>query len=120
MAGMESRNGVRVGINATAMVEIDRVMKEQVCILHEPQKVAIADVSVVGLGVVSPLFLPKGAILESKVESAVFNFDRPMNIKGEVRYCRPAQEGRYKVGVKFIEVESDALQKIKEYVTKNG
>lgn len=120
MAGMESRGGVRVGINATAMVEVDKAMKEQVRILREPQKVVIADVSTVGLGVVSPVFLPKGAILEIKMESAIFNFDKPITIKGEVRYCKPAQEGRYKVGIKFIEVESDILSKIKEYVTKSG
>lgn len=120
MAGMESRGGVRVGIDAIAMVEVDKAMKEQVRILREPQKVTIVDVSTIGLGLVAPVFLPKGAILVIKMESAIFNFDKPINIKGEVRYCKPAQEGRYKVGIKFIEVESDVLQKIKEYVTKSG
>ncbi len=120
MAGMESRGGVRVGIDATAMVEVDKAMKEQVRILREPQKVTVVDVSTIGLGLVSPVFLPKGAILVINMESAIFSFDKPINIKGEVRYCKPSQEGRYKVGIKFIEVESDVLQKIKEYVTKSG
>ncbi len=120
MAGIESRGGTRVGINATAMVEVDKAMKEQVRILREPQKVVIADVSAVGLGILSPVFLPKGAILEIRMESAIFSFDKPITIKGEVRYCRPAKEGSYKVGIKFVEVESDILSKIKEYVTKSG
>ncbi|MFH1014742.1 MAG: PilZ domain-containing protein [Nitrospirota bacterium] len=120
MAGMESRGGVRVRIDATAMVEVDKAMKEQVRILREPQKVTIADVSTVGLGLVSPVFLPKGAILVIKMESAIFNFDKPISLKGEVRYCKPSKEGRYKVGIKFVEVENDVLNKIKEYVTKGG
>lgn len=120
MAGIESRGGVRVSINATAMVEVDKAMKEQVRILREPQKVTIADVSTVGLGLISPVFLPKGAILAIKMESAIFNFDKPINIKGEIRYCKPAKEGSYKVGIKFIEVEGDILSKIKEYVVRNG
>lgn len=120
MAGMESRGGARVGINATAMVEVDKAMKEQVRILREPQKVVIADVSNVGLGVVSSVFLPKGAVLEIKMESSLFNFNKPLTIKGEVRYCKPAKEGSYKVGIRFIEVESDALSKIREYVAKSG
>jgi len=119
MAGMESRGGARVGISATAMVEVDKAMKEQVRILREPQKVVIADVSDVGLGIISPVFLPKGAILEIRIESALFDLDKPITIKGEVRYCKPAKENSYKVGIKFIEVESGILSRIKEHVAKS-
>ncbi len=59
-------------------------------------------------------------ILAIKMESAVFVFDKPIIIKGEVRYCRPMREGGYKAGIKFIDVEAGALSRIREYVDNSA
>ena len=116
---MESRAGVRVRMDATIMVEIDMGMKEDVRILREPQKAMIVDISVVGFGVEVPIFFPKSALLIIDMDSSIFKMDKRARILGEVRYCRPAKDGKYRLGIKFIEVDKTFLGKIKEYVEQN-
>jgi len=100
------------------MVEIDIGMKEDVRILREPQKAVIVDVSTVGFGIIAPIFFPKNALLVIDMDASVFNIDKHAKIIGNVRYCRPAKDGKYKVGVKFVEIEKPLLVKIREYVER--
>lgn len=119
MAGMETRGGVRIKLDSSATLKVNGTMKEQIHLLHEEQKAVIADVSVLGLGVISPIFFPKGAILKIQMDGAAFNIDKPINIRGEVRYCKPERGKKYKLGIKFVEIEDKVVEKIKEYVIKN-
>ena len=116
---MESRAGARVRIDATIMVEIDMGMKDDIRILREPQKAEIIDISIVGLGVVAPIYFPKSAVLIIDMDASVFSMDESARIMGEVRYCRPAKDGKYRLGIKFIEIDKAFLSRIKEYVDKN-
>ena len=117
--GIECRAGIRVRIDATIMVEIDTCMKDKVRIIREPQKAVIVDMSVVGLGVISQIFLPKGAILVIQLDATLFNLDKPARVIGEVRYCRPSKSKNYRVGVKFLDVEKNLLARIKDYVEQH-
>lgn len=119
MAGMETRGGVRIKLDSSATLKVNGTMKEQIHLLQEEQKAVIADVSVLGLGVISPIFFPKGAILKIQMDGAAFNIDKPINIRGEVRYCKPERGKKYKLGIKFVEIEDKVVDKIKEYVIKN-
>lgn len=119
MAGMETRGGVRIKLDGSATLKVNGTMKEQIRLLQEEQKAIRADVSVLGLGVISPVFFPKGAILKIQMDGAAFNIDKPINIRGEVRYCKPERGKKYKLGIKFVEIEDKVLEKIKEYVIKN-
>lgn len=116
---IESRAWVRVSIDATVMVEVDMGMKEKVRILHEPQKAVVVDISVGGMGLVAPIFFPKNALLDIRFDASIFDFDRPAKIIGEVRYCRPTNDGKYRVGVKYVEIEKTLLARIKNYVEQN-
>lgn len=116
---METRGGVRIKLEGSATLKVNGTMKEQIHLLQEEQKAVIADVSALGLGVVSPVFFPKGAILRIQMDGATFNFDKPISIRGEVRYCKPERGKKYRLGIKFIEIDNKALDKIKEYVIKN-
>ena len=117
--GMESRAGVRVKMDANVMVGIDMAMKENVRILREPKKAEILDVSVIGIGLLAPIYFPKGAILIINVDASVFKMEKPAKIIGEVRYCQPAKEGRYRLGIQFAEIDKPLLAKITEYVEQN-
>lgn len=119
MAGMETRGAVRIKLDADATLEVNGATKEQIRLLQEEQKAVIADVSISGLGVISPVFFPKGVTLRIQMDGATFNMDKPINVRGEVRYCKPGGERKYKLGIKFIEIEDKVLNKIKEYVAKN-
>ena len=119
MAGMETRGGVRIKLDSSATLKANGPLKEQIRPLHEKQKAIVADVSVLGLGVISPVFFPKGAILKIQMDGAAFNIGKPINIRGEVRYCKPERGKKYKLGIKFVEIEDKVLEKIKEYVIKN-
>ncbi len=119
MSSIESRGGVRVKIDATVMLQIDKAMRAQVHVLREPKKALVVDISVVGLGIIAPVFLPRGAALETMMDGTSFGTANPTRILGEIRYCRPAEKGKYRVGVKFVDIESGILSKIKDYVAKN-
>ncbi len=116
---MESRTGARININATLTVDVDTGGKGNVRFLREPQKAVIVDISAVGIGAVSPIFLPKGAVLTIDTDAAIFKTEKPVRIKGETCYCRPAKDGKYRVGIKFVNIDKTLLDKIKEYVEQN-
>jgi c-di-GMP-binding flagellar brake protein YcgR len=117
--GMESRAGARVSINATLTVDVDTGGKGIARFLREPQKAVIADISVVGIGAVCPIFLPKGAALTVDMDASAFNMDKPARIKGEICYCRPSKDGKYRLGIKFVDIDKALLDRIKEYVEQN-
>lgn len=117
--GIESRAGVRVKMDANVKVEIDMAMKENVRILREPKKAEILDLSVIGLGLLAPIYFPKGAELIINVDASVFKMDKPAKIIGEVRYCQPTKEGKYRLGIKFTEIDKPLLAKITEYIEQN-
>lgn len=119
MSDIESRGGIRVRIDTPAVLEIDREMRETIRILRDSQRITVIDVSVVGAGILSPVFLPKGAMLSIRMETAVFSPGAPVEIKGEVKYCRPVKQGSYKVGVRFVDIEDNLLNKIKVFVDKS-
>jgi len=106
-------------MNAALTVDVDTGGKEDVRFLREPQKAAIVDISAVGIGVVSPIFLPKGAALTVDMDATAFKAERPVRIKGEVSYCRPSKDGKYRVGIKFVGIDDSLLGKIKEYIEQN-
>jgi c-di-GMP-binding flagellar brake protein YcgR len=116
---IESRAGIRVKIDATIMVEIDTEMKEKVRIIREPQKAVIVDISVVGLGVISPIFFPKGAILVIQLDASLFSLEKPARVIGEVRYCRPSKNKSYRLGLKFLDIDKGLLAKMREYVEQH-
>ena len=117
--GMESRAGARISINATLTVDVDTGGKGNVRFLREPQKAVIADISAVGIGAVSSIFLPKGAVLTIDMDAPAFKTEKPARIKGEICYCRPTKDGKYRLGIKFVEIDKTLLDKIKEYVEQN-
>ena len=116
---MESRAGARISINANLTVDVDTGGKGNARFLREPQKAAIVDISAVGIGAVSPIFLPKGAVLKIDMDASAFRTEKPPRIKGEICYCRPTKDGKYRLGIKFIEIDKGLLDKIKEYVEQN-
>ncbi len=116
---IDSRAGIRVKIDATIMVEIDTGMKDKVRIIREPQNAVIVDISVIGLGVLSPIFLPKGAILVIQLDTSIFDTAKPARVIGEVRYCRPSRNKDYRTAVKFLDIDKALLATIKENVEQH-
>ena len=116
---MESRAGVRVKMDPSAMVDIDMAMKENVRTLRESKKAEILDVSVVGFGLMAPIYFPKGIMAVINVDASTFKTEKPARIIGEVRYCQQMKEGKYRLGIRFVEIEKPILAKITEYVEHN-
>lgn len=117
--GMESRAGVRVSVDANTMVGIDMAMNANVRTLRQPQKAEILDVSVIGLGLMAPIYIPKGAKAVITVEPPVFATEQTAKVVGEVRYCQQVKPGKYRLGIRFVEIEKPFLAKITEYVEHN-
>lgn len=118
MAGMETRGATRVTLNASVILKVDTSMKDQIRLLQEEQKANVVDISTSGIGVISPLFFPKGARLLAQMDATALKISKPINIKGEVRYCNPQPGKKYRLGIKFVEIEDAVVDKIKEYVAK--
>ena len=65
------------------------------------------------------LYFPKGIMAVIDVDASTFNTEKPSRIIGEVRYCQQVKEGKYRLGVRFVEIEKPLLAKITEYVEHN-
>ncbi len=118
MGGKKTRNHVRIKLDASATLIINGPTKGQVSLPQEGREAAIVDISITGLGVISTMPFSQGAMLRIQMDGAKFNMDKPINIRGEVRYCKPQREKEYRLGIKFVEVEDRDLNKIKEYINK--
>jgi|GEM_PF-633346 len=116
--GMETRSAARIKLETKAKLKVNGAMKEQIHLLQEEQDADIVDISVSGVGMISPVFFPKGAILGIQINGAAFHANKPLSLRGEVRYCRPESGKKYRLGIKFVELEDKVLDKIKEYIAK--
>jgi hypothetical protein len=79
-------------------------------------EIEIADISTLGVGIISRFFLPKGLRIELEIDGKPFGLDNSMKIKGEVRYCNYIKSSRYRCGIKFIDISSQYLNKIKDFI----
>lgn len=117
---METRRSARIPTKIEIDFKISDESKEKFSVTDgESFKVKAVDVSTLGMGIVSPYFVPKGVIAELVIEGAEFGLNEPISVKAEVRYCNYIKSSTYRCGMKFIKVPLTYKKAITEFYLKN-
>lgn len=81
--------------------------------LSEPLEFKAIDVSVIGIGMLSPNIIEEGTILFFKYKLDSISY----NVKAQVVYCIP-EENLYRIGVEFMSPDVNLENHIKRLVAK--
>ena len=99
---MENRIAPRSRIDKRVFVEIDKERKQPFYLrdgnIFDADS---ADVSSTGISVRSRYYLPKGLVVDLKIEGTDFGISEVINLEGEVRYCKQDEPSKYRCGLKF-------------------
>jgi len=113
-----TRSAPRININLKLISRVDEEIKQGFSLAKgNAFEVDAVDISMLGMGLVSKYFLPKGLRVELEIDGKLFNLDNPMKIKGEIRYCRYVKPSTYRCGVKFINIPDECKEKITQFIT---
>ena len=116
---VETRGSLRSGFKTKVVFSVDDSMKKQIHLAKDKFEAYTADISTLGIGILSNHFIPKGAILNAEIDGANFSLDEPLRIKCEVRYCNFVKMGEYRSGMKFLDILPLYKDKIAEFIKKN-
>ena len=113
----ESRLHPRVIVNAKiSSIKVSEKMRDTVNLVKEEFFGQAIDISIGGIGIYIEYYLPTGVHLDLQVEGSPLGAQRPLNIKGEVRYCNFIAQHKYRCGLKFIEISKEDRDVIAEFV----
>ena len=116
---MESRLGPRVNIDIKISSEISKSDDQNITLADGNQFEANAfDISVVGIGMITKFFLPKGLLIEIDIDGAPFDLAENVKIKCEVRHCASIKNRRYKCGIKFLDLSAEYKKAILQLISK--
>jgi c-di-GMP-binding flagellar brake protein YcgR len=114
---METRCAPRICINLKIISRIDEETGQKFSLAKgNVFEVQIVDISILGIGIISKYFLPKGLHIGLEIDGKCFDLENPFRIKGEVRYCSYVKAIGYRCGVKFINISSQYMDKIKNFI----
>lgn len=114
---METRRAPRVSVDMKIISQVDEETKQKFSLSSGRKFEARAvDISTKGIGMVCNFFFPAGLIIEMELVGKLFGVEGVMRIKGEIRYSRYLEPGRYRVGIKFVDTPSVYEKKISEFI----
>jgi c-di-GMP-binding flagellar brake protein YcgR len=109
---MDTRQAPRHKITLAAKIRVNEVSAKQLTLRKDVIDVQVIDLSVLGIGMVSQSFIPKGMIID--IELLVNS--NMLNLKGEVRSAISAGKGLTRLGVQFIELKDKDSQVLKDFI----
>jgi c-di-GMP-binding flagellar brake protein YcgR len=118
---METRLTPRVPAKMRAVLYLEKDADQNVSLAGgKYHKVTVFDISEGGLGlIVKKFYLPRGTKVEIVVSRTPFKLAKPVEIKGEVRYCLNYKYNSYKCGIKILEISDVHKKAISSFVEKS-
>ncbi|MBU0709561.1 MAG: PilZ domain-containing protein [Candidatus Omnitrophica bacterium] len=114
---METRKAPRIGINLTIHSKIPSEHKQKFALISGMNFDAqIVDISILGIGMFSKYFLPKGLILELNMEGQYFGISEDITVKAEVRHCTFIKGRGYRSGMQFLNLSDKDKKVITEFI----
>jgi len=80
----------------------------------------LTDMSTLGLGMTSGIFLPKGSRIQGQVSSARIFKSRPLRFVGTVMNIGMQSGHRYRVGIKFERIKSHDRGLIQNFIDRES
>lgn len=114
---METRRSPRVKMNFKVISKIDDEIKQKFSLsIGKSFEAAALDISALGVGIVSGYFFPQGLTIEMEIDGKPFGLDRPITVKGEIRYSKYLKPSEYRTGVKFLDLSPDDAKAIADFI----
>ncbi|MDP6685664.1 MAG: PilZ domain-containing protein [Candidatus Omnitrophota bacterium] len=104
-------------IGRKAVLRIDKNSQQSFSLAKgNSLKVDMFDISVLGVGIRTKYFLPKGLIVHLEINGVLFGLAKPMKVKGEIRHCEQIDTYIYKCGVKFLNISKGHKDSISQLI----
>ncbi len=129
MADWDTRRDARTPITVQVRIQVNSAMRETVQLAKEAIEAQVVDISIVGIGLTSRVFLPKGVLVDLQLPRNVFsspNMPPPpmgtsptegsMPITGQVVYARP-QEKLCRMGIAITKISDGDRLLLQHYVS---
>ena len=121
MTDWDTRRESREPKTAAVRVRINAGMQTSVHLAKEGLEVELIDISVHGLGVLSPAYLPPGTLLDLDLPASILSEGEgkpPQNsiqATGQVTYAKP-KDRKCRLGICFTELKSADRTLIEKYI----
>jgi len=120
----ETRKVKRININVPLTFRIHPSMEKQITLSQHEVTAHTVDISSTGIGLITNLYIPAGAILSIQIARNIFYpketvEDKYVQLTGEVTSAR-MEEGKYRLGILLKELSEEnriAIKKIMESTT---
>ena len=124
----ETRRESRRPITLRVSVRVNPAFSETVQLAKESIEGRLADISIIGIGLISSVFLPPGVLIDIELPRPALAdpnasgpakpAEGPMPITGKVVYARPFGS-QCRIGVSFTHIEEADRLLIQEYVSRD-
>lgn len=114
---METRRAPRININLKIKSKIPEKYRQKFALTTGASfEVDAVDISMLGIGIFSKYFLPKGLILELEINGEPFELKEEMILTAEVRHCAFIKGQGYRCGVQFLDLSEKYKKVIAEFI----
>ena len=116
---MKTRLSSRINVVLKVISEIDKRLEQNIKLVGGNRfEVSAFDISRNGIGfTIKKYFLPKGLLINLSIDGAPFGLEKPIKIKGEIRYCKCVKYEMYKCGVKFLDMPKRYKKVITQFIS---
>ena len=109
---METRQLKRFPIELNTKINIDHPDEQGFNIAKKDIETKIVDISILGIGMLSKYFIPRGVIIKFDIKIK----DEILESKGEVKSAVPAGTASTRLGVQFVDMSSEYRNKITDFI----
>ena len=124
----ETRRELRRPITLRVSVRVNPAFSETVQLAKESIEGRLADISVIGIGLISPVFLPPGVLIDIELPRPALadpnaldpgkSAEGSISITAKVAYAKPFGS-QCRIGVSFIHIEEADRALIQAYVSRD-
>lgn len=112
---METRKAKRFSVSFKVKIKVDSSSTERFNIRKEEIEAEALDISILGLGLLSKNFIPKGVIIDLK-----FEINRKvLELRGEIKSAVSGGRGLTRLGVQFLDVDKTQSEIIESFIKNN-
>jgi len=119
--GSEKRKYKRVRLGLSLVYRQDSALNVSLRGSGEEHKAKMFDLSEGGLAIISDVAIPNATLLWtrftlSKAEERGVSYYGSMDLLGEVRYCVPIDNNKYRLGIAFVNIKDKTKADIANFV----
>jgi len=112
---METRRAKRLQASFKVNLKIDPSLTKYFKLRKETVEVDTLDISVLGVGLLSKYFIPKGVIVNLQLKIN----DKIIDAKGEIRSAVSWGKGLSRLGIKLIDLGESEQKIIEKFIKEN-